>query len=438
MTTTRLPALAILALFTAGCANTPDARRDRLAKQTFIERLDTDDHPSAVRLAVKDLIDVRGTVTTAGSEYLFKTRPPAKRDAPLLARSRAAEDVVIVGKANLTEFAIGPAGVNDYFGTPPSPLLPPDARPRVPGGSSSGSAIAVAENFADIAFGTDTAGSVRIPAAWSGVYGLKTTFGLVPLEGVYPLSPENLDTVGPLARTIPELVRGMDLLEAGFDAKYRRAAAAAPTGAAVRVGRFRVPGTALEIDQAVDRALVAAGFQIVELDDSFADAWKQADEYGGTIAVTDGAHSNWAIRNEKGVSQRSQETIFAGSLTSEDRYREAIRGHKPWRRTLERTLDRVDFIALPTVNSNPLPIPTFLRRNAIIDSLVFAQQNTVAVNYAGNPAIAIPIPLEDELVDKTSLQLIGGRYREAELINAARLVELGLEENGFVAETPRS
>ncbi len=427
-----------LVLITVGCATSPEEQRERLAGKVFISRFDVEERPDALRLAVKDLIDVRGSVTTAGSEYFSRTLAPATRDAPLLDRARASQDVIIVGKANLSEFAIGPAGVNNHFGTPPSPIAAQSTLPRVPGGSSSGSAVAVASDFADVAFGTDTAGSVRVPAAWSGVYGLKTTYGLVPLEGVYPLSPDHLDTVGPLARTIPELVRGMDLLQAGFNAKYQRAIAAAPVGPAIRVGRLRIDGTDSNIEAAVDRALLAAGFELVELSDAFAEAWEQADKHGATIAVTDGARTNWAIRDERGVSSRAKETIFAGSLTSEENYREAVLGQKAWQRTLGRELARVDLIALPTVNSNPLPIPTFFRRNAIIDSLVFAQQNTVAVNYAGNPAIAIPIPLDDELIRKTSLQLIGPKRSEAELVNAARLVELGLESSGKSFSPPSS
>ncbi len=425
----RFHAAALIAVIACGCASSPEAKRERLAEQVFITRFDVDEQPDSLRLVVKDLIDVRGSVTTAGSEYFSRRDVPATRDAPLLNRARASEDVVIVGKANLSEFAIGPSGVNSFFGTPPSPIAERNALPRVPGGSSSGSAVAVASDFADVAFGTDTAGSVRVPAAWSGVYGLKTTYGLVSLEGVYPLSPDHLDTVGPLAREIPDLVRGMDLLEAGFAAKYRRAKATQPTGSAVRIGRLPVKGANPEIDEAIDNALRAAGFDVVLLDDEFLEAWEQAEKHGSTIAIADGSRTNWDIRREKGVSSRARETILAGSLESQKSYNEAVTAQSEWERTLARQLDRVDLIALPTVKSNPLPIPTFFRRNAIIDSLVFAQQNTVAVNYAGNPAIAIPVPLDENLVRLTSLQLIGPRNGEAQLINAARLVEKGLKSD---------
>src|ERR1700739_2969178 len=133
-----------------------------------------------LRLAVKDLIDMKGVVTTAGSAYVAETRRPAASDAACLMIARA-RNVQIVGKTNLSEFAVAPSGINDFFGTPRSPL---SKRSKIiPGGSSSGSAVAVASGMADVAFGTDTAGSVRVPAAFCGGGRVKTTVGLVTLQG---------------------------------------------------------------------------------------------------------------------------------------------------------------------------------------------------------------------------------------------------------------
>ena len=116
-----------------------------------------------------------------------------------------------MGRTNLHELALGVTGVNPWFGTPVNPLDPA----LVPGGSSSGSAVAVATDEADVAYGSDTGGSVRIPSACCGTAGLKTTWGRIPLEGVWPLSP-SFDTVGPMARDVAGLVAGMALLEPGF------------------------------------------------------------------------------------------------------------------------------------------------------------------------------------------------------------------------------
>src|ERR1700733_7221188 len=175
---------------------------------TFITRYET--AGPGVRLAVKDLIDMEGQPTTAGCRAAAERAHPAPSDAACLAGARAA-GARIVGRTNLHELALGVTGVNQWYGTPVNPLDPT----RVPGGSSSGSAVAVATGEADVAYGSDTGGSVRIPAACCGTAGLKTTWGRVPLDGVWPLAP-SFDTIGPMARTVAGLVTGMQLLEPGF------------------------------------------------------------------------------------------------------------------------------------------------------------------------------------------------------------------------------
>jgi len=235
-----------------------------------------------LRLAIKDNIDMEGIVTTAGSSFLAKEAPPAKRDAACLALARRS-CVQIVGKTNLSEFSVAPSGFNGYFGTPINPLS--RGWKRIPGGSSSGSAVAVATGRADVAFGTDTAGSIRVPAACCGIVGLKTTRGLVSLDGVYPIEPNLMDTVGPMARDIAGAVAGMDLLSKGFAHRYATARARAPRATNIRIGRLSLKGTDPAIDQAVDRALAAAGFQVIRIDDQFRDRWEQAKKDGNTVAT---------------------------------------------------------------------------------------------------------------------------------------------------------
>src|SRR5690242_11671075 len=177
---------------------------------TWIVRLDVPGH--GPRLAVKDCIDVEGLPTTAGCQVVAEQASPAGRDAAVVAATRRA-GARIVGKTNLTELCWSASGVNPWSGTPPNPADPL----RLPGGSSSGSAVAVATGGTDAALGTDTGGSVRIPAACCGIAGLKTTWGRVPLRGVWPLAP-SLDTIGPMARDVAGLITGMALLEPGFRA----------------------------------------------------------------------------------------------------------------------------------------------------------------------------------------------------------------------------
>jgi aspartyl-tRNA(Asn)/glutamyl-tRNA(Gln) amidotransferase subunit A len=156
--------------------------------------------PSAyagIPISIKDLFDVRGQVTRAGSTVLA-TRPAAARDAPCVARLRRA-GFVLIGRTNMTEFAFSGLGLNPHYGTPRNPWQREQG--RIPGGSSSGAAISVADAMAHGALGTDTGGSCRIPAAFTGVVGFKPTARRVPRDGAIPLST-TLDSIGPLARSV--------------------------------------------------------------------------------------------------------------------------------------------------------------------------------------------------------------------------------------------
>jgi aspartyl-tRNA(Asn)/glutamyl-tRNA(Gln) amidotransferase subunit A len=171
------------------------ASRERLRAGNPASLLD------GVPLAWKDLFDLKDTVTTAGSDVL-RTAPPATADAALVTAAMRA-GMVSVGTVNMTEFAYSGIGLNPHHGTPRNPR---DAKVhRSPGGSSSGSGAAVAAGIVPLSIGTDTGGSIRIPAAFNGVVGYKTSTGHYPMGGVFPLSP-TLDTLGPLARTVEDCV----------------------------------------------------------------------------------------------------------------------------------------------------------------------------------------------------------------------------------------
>jgi amidase len=411
-------AALIIAGALAGCTSPLHFTKLR-GDRAFITYTPPPEGNDKIRLAVKDIIDVKGTVTTAGSQYFARNGTPAAEDAECLKGARA-RGVTIVGKTNLTELALGASGLNDYFGTPRNHL---DGDKRLmPGGSSSGSAVAVATGKADVAYGTDTAGSIRTPAACCGIFGLKTTFGLVSLKGVFPLSPRNLDTVGPMATSVPRLVEGMDMLKPGIAGQVRERAAEHPTGSGLRVGRLYIEGTDPAIDRAVDRALQTAGFKVVQLDAAFTEAWKQATKNGQVVAVADGYRSNSYLLKKHGVTGTTKTALLLGDLRSDSKtYDKAIQDRAQWQRLLKRLFNRVDFIALPTLKKPPMNIPLW-GRFATFEARALGMQNTVAVNYAGNPAIAIPIPLEQDKVPLTSLQLIGPVKSEAKLLNAARIL----------------
>jgi amidase len=414
--------LTVLSLLT-GCTTSlpsfsnpfPKLRGDKAFVQYWPPPADS----TGLRVAVKDNIDMKGVVTTAGSEHLLKTNPPAEKDAACLAPVRAS-GAHIVGRTNLTELALGVSGINGYFGTPRNRMG--DSKRLMPGGSSSGSAVAVSNGKADVAIGTDTAGSIRTPAACCGVYGLKTTFGLISTKGVYPISPRHLDTVGPIAKDIPNLVEGMELLKPGFRSQYRSAAAAEPGPRSITIGRLYIENTDPKIDKAIDDALAAANVKVVRLPQWFAEAWKEAMKHGNTIAVADGYVTDKELLKAKGVTTTTKAAILLGELkyNSED-YRRALASKKVWQRQLDRVFRQVDLIALPTLRQHPMKLPIF-SRFVVYEARALALQNTVSVNYAGNPALAMPVPMDDENIPLTSLQLVGPRLSEAKLLNAARII----------------
>jgi aspartyl-tRNA(Asn)/glutamyl-tRNA(Gln) amidotransferase subunit A len=163
---------------------------------------------SGTVVAVKDLVDVAGMVTTAGGIIL--PREPAPDDAPVIRRLRQ-EGCVIVGKANLHEFAYGVTSINPHYGA----VRNPHDIQRVAGGSSGGSAVAVAAGMCDWAVGSDTGGSIRIPASFCGVVGFKPQLGSIDTTGVIPLS-RSLDTLGPLAADVMGAARAYSMMSAGF------------------------------------------------------------------------------------------------------------------------------------------------------------------------------------------------------------------------------
>src|ERR1700678_4146596 len=161
-------------------------------------------------VSIKDLFDVAGEPTRAGSKVLADEAAPAAADAVIVRRLRAG-GAVIVAKTNMTEFALGAIGANPHFGTPANPR----DRARVPGGSSAGAGVTVGDGMCEIAIGSDTGGSVRIPAALCGIVGFKPSRQRIPTAGAFPLST-TLDSIGPLARSVSDCARA-EAVMAGED-----------------------------------------------------------------------------------------------------------------------------------------------------------------------------------------------------------------------------
>ena len=409
-------AVLLLVSVLSGCATPFNHDGGVTRNNAFIDYWPPAKSTTDLRLAVKDSIDLKGVVTTAGSRYFEKNGPPAARDAACMAIARE-RGVLVVGKTNLDEFAVGVTGMNEYFGIPRNRLS--RRRDLIPGGSSSGSAVAVQSGVADVAFGTDTAGSIRIPAACCGIVGLKTTHGLVPLRGVYPLEPAHMDTVGPMGKDIAHVVEGMDLLESGFRERYESAASSAGE---IRIGRLYVSGTDPKIDQAIDAALAQAHFKVVPLGPGFKNAWEQAEKDATTVAEAGAWLTDGKLLSKPEVGGRVKAAIALGEVEYTTNYKNALSRQAGWRRALRQAFARVDLIALPTLKKLPPRVP-LVGGTSVFEVLVLGSENTAAVNYAGNPALAMPVPVDDKDIPVTSLQLIGPRLSEARLLSAGRLIE---------------
>jgi amidase len=363
---------------------------------------------SGLRVAVKDIIDMAGLPTTAGCRAVADTAEPAGRDATCLAGLRAAIGrgrARFVGKTNLHELAYGISGVNEAFGTPVNPLDPR----RIPGGSSSGSATAVAAGEADVAYGTDTGGSIRIPAACCGIAGLKTTWGRISLDGVRPLAP-SLDTVGPMAADVNGLIAGMALLEPGF-----AVAADAPR----TVGRLAIDADPV-VNAAVDDALRAAGFAvqritIPELRDVIAasaalldaQAWATNAELYGRAADRIGANVRDRLRQASTIT----DARLSAARTMNTR----------WKAALDVIWGRVELLAVPTLLGFPPLIDD-------AQSIFGIRGVTTPVNAAGLPALALPVPAAGGPRAANgplpaSVQLIGPVNGEDRLLAAGALLE---------------
>lgn len=364
------------------------------AMHTFITAMESSG--DGVTVAVKDLIDVAGVPTTAGSKAIASISGPKDIDAPLMAGARAA-GARIVGKTNLYELAFGASGVNEHYGTPTNPL----SSALIPGGSSSGSAVAVATGEAKVAYGSDSGGSIRVPAAFCGVAGLKTTHGRFSLAGVYPLAP-SLDTVGPMATDVEGLILGMELLEPGFRIGE----------VAQSIGCLRNLGVV--IDDHIARAIDEV-YEVAELKRNDVDLpqWMDAYRAGSDILHVEAVQSNrHLLKNPACVEMLSKplrERLEDGRAISLERYRDALSFRPRWQGVLDTLLAKFDVLVLPSVGIFAPPLEEAF--DHIYTHL------TMPLNLAGYPAVSIPVPIPGSM--PASLQIVGASGDEERLLATA-------------------
>ena len=374
---------------------------------------------AGIPVSIKDLFDITGQVTRAGSTAL-KDRPVATRDAACIARLRRA-GFVLIGRTNMTEFAYSGMGINPHYGTPRNPWE--RAQARVPGGSSSGAAISVTDLMAHAALGTDTGGSCRIPAAFTGLVGYKPTARRVPRTGVIPLST-TLDSIGPLARSVA-CCASLDAVLAGEappDLSNREVAGL----------RFAVPRNTLVLDDLdaevaahFERSLArlaAAGARIEQVDlPEFALVTPLNAKGGFSAAESYAWHRELIESHGAEYDPRVLTRIQRGATQSAVDYIELIALRKTFITGVEERIARFDALLMPTTPSVAPRIADLAGDAEFFRCNGLALRNPGIINLLDGCAISIPNHAEGEPPTGLMLACRGGL--DAHLFRCAAAAE---------------
>ena len=373
---------------------------------------------AGIPISIKDLFDVAGETTQAGS-HVLDDQPAAAADAPVVARLRAA-GLAILGKTNMTEFAYSGLGMNAHFGTPRSPY---DRRTgRIPGGSTSGGAVSVADGMAAATIGTDTGGSCRIPAALCGIVGFKPTASRVPRQGVVPLSM-TMDSVGPLGASV-ECCALLDSVLTGGAAEAPEAFPLAGLRIGVPTG-YMTEGlddhVAKSFSAALDR-LSKAGARIVDLDLSELAQLPNVNRKGGFVGAEAYAwhrpllekyadrYDPWILgRFEVGKSQTAADYIDLLNIRADIVAR------------VGRKTATVDCVAAPTVAIVAPTLEAMSDRDVSMRTNLLLLRNAAAVNFLDRCALSIPC--HEAGTAPVGLMLIGGHGADRHLLAIGRSVE---------------
>jgi aspartyl-tRNA(Asn)/glutamyl-tRNA(Gln) amidotransferase subunit A len=383
-----------------------------------------------IPLAIKDLFDTAGIRTTAGSKFFADYVP--QEDAFVVGKLKEA-GAVIVGKTNTHEIALGVTGNNPHFGTARNPWDPS----RVPGGSSSGSAIAVATGMALGALGTDTGGSIRIPASLCGIVGLKPTFGRVSLRGVFPLS-WNLDHAGPLAKSVKDAALLLQVI-AVYDpldpasvkmltgdyfhhlhdpVKGRKIAFA--TGKFIETSDPEV----LEAVRKTTEVFRSLGCEVQEVDMSWL---RDAALANKLMTQSDGAavHRDRLREHPELFGEDIRRRLEDGAKTSSTDYILARRTQAEMKKRFEQFFEEYDFLITPTT---PIAAPTIEGHDAV-EQAARLTRFTAPFNLTGLPALSVPCGFTAEGLP-VGLQIIARAWGEFKLLTLGHAFEQATDWHG--------
>lgn len=378
---------------------------------------------AGIPISVKDLFDLAGEPTTAGSTVLADAAP-ARRDAPAIARLRRA-GFIVMGRTNMTEFAFSGLGLNPHYGTPASPYERATTR-RIPGGSSSGAAISVADGMAYAGIGSDTGGSCRIPAAFCGIVGYKPTAASVPREGAFPLS-QTLDSIGPLAnsvaccRILHEIMSGESL------------AKDVPTS--LKGLRIAVPQTVAldgldeQVAAAFTRALMTladAGAIVTEEPFArFAEVARMNAKGGFAPAEAYAHHRDLIEAKGDGYDQRVRTRVLRGRNQDAADYIQLVQARAAFVEAMRAEVSAFDVLAMPTV---PTIAPTIAELaeddEAFTRVNLLMLRNPTLINVMDGCAISLPMHSAGEAPAGLMLARAGGG--DAVLFSIAAAAEAAL------------
>jgi len=404
-----------------------------------------DDGPLAGKtVAVKDNISTEGVRTTCGSAMLSDYVPPY--DATVVERLKDA-GATIPGKTNMDEFGMGTTTETSAFG----PVENPIAEGRVPGGSSGGSAAVVAAGDADLALGSDTGGSIRCPAAFCGVVGIKPTYGLVSRYGLVAYA-NSLEQIGPIAPTVEDAAGLLDVIAGpdehdattqeapDADGSYAAAADGDVDGLSIGVPTELLDGADEEVvetfwDAMADLEAQGASYHEVDLPSvehaveayyviAMSEASSNLARFDGVrYGQSGGYDGNWnesfANAREEGFGEEVKRRVLLGtyalSAGYHDKYYKKAQDARAWvKQDFDEALDDADVLASPT-----MPVPPMKRGESLDDPLTMylADANTTPVNLANLPAISVPAGETDDGLP-VGLQLVGPAFGEREIIRA--------------------
>jgi aspartyl-tRNA(Asn)/glutamyl-tRNA(Gln) amidotransferase subunit A len=365
-----------------------------------------------IPIGLKDLVDTAGVKTTCGSA-VFADRIP-ETDAEIVTRLRAA-GAVLIGKQNMQEFAYGGTSAASHFG----PVRNPWDITRIPGGSSGGSAAAVAAGMCFASIGTDTGGSVRQPASYCGVVGLKPTYGRISTRGVFPLS-WSLDHVGPLCRTVTdtallmEVIAGYDLLDpTTVDRPVEEYSKALRSTVKLRCGLVRNPffeDLDIDVAAAIENAVLVIenlGHKILEVDLPTFPTTVQAPE---VYAV----HEATLHRSPELFQPWVRERLVQAEKISTTEYVNGRRELDRVRREIEEVFEHVDVLLTPTVSVPPIEVDEAMKMSPPVAGEVWLR-NTRPFNAYGLPTISVPCGLTSNRLP-IGLQIAGPHFQEAKVL----------------------